>query len=130
VLGQQIRKQSGKRWSFTWRSLAFGRVLKFSTVAILTWIRSFEAPVQDFRAKNPVKLLELEEIYVHWFKKNIAGYGALLVEMQKDSSTGFKGSCHRAKTLKRHQRMRNRKRDDELLEAVYRMYSSRATHSI
>jgi hypothetical protein len=47
-------------------------VLKFSTVAILKWIRSFEAPVQDFRAKNPVKIVELEETYVHWFKKNIA----------------------------------------------------------
>ncbi len=52
-------------------------------------------------------------------QKNIAGYGVLLTEMEKDSSTGFKGSCHRAKTLKRHQRMRNRKRDDGLLEAVY-----------
>jgi hypothetical protein len=33
------------------------------------WIRSFEAPVQDFRAKNPEKIVELEEIYIHWFKK-------------------------------------------------------------
>jgi hypothetical protein len=39
--------------------------------------------------------------------------------MQKDSSTGFKESCHRAKTLKRHQRMRKKKRDDGLLVAVY-----------
>jgi hypothetical protein len=87
VLGQQIRKQSGKRWSFTWRGLAIGRVLKLSNVAILKWIRSFEAPVQDFRAKNPVKIVELEEIYVYWFKKNIAGYGLLLIEMQKYSKS-------------------------------------------
>jgi hypothetical protein len=69
VLRQQIRKQSGKRWSFIWRGLAIGRVLKFSTIAILKRIRFFEAPVQDFRAKNPVKIVELEEIYLHWFKK-------------------------------------------------------------
>jgi hypothetical protein len=79
----------------------------------------FWSQVQDFRAKNPVKIVELEKIYVHWFKKNIAGYGVLLTEMKKNYSTGFKGSCHRTKTLKRHQRMRNRKRDDGLLEAVY-----------
>jgi transposase len=100
VLGRQIRKQSGKRWSFIWRGLAIRRVLKFSTVAILKWIRSFGAPVPDFRAKHPVKIVELEKIYVHWFKKNIAGYGVLLIEMQKDSSTGCKGELSQSKNSK------------------------------
>jgi hypothetical protein len=117
VLGQKIRKQSGKRWSFIWRGLAIGRVLKFRTVAILTWIRFFG--VQDLRTNAPAKIVELDEMHTYiGSKKNIAGYGVLLTEMEKDSSTGFKGSCHRAKTLKRHQRMCNKKRDDGLLEAV------------
>jgi transposase len=71
VLGQQIRKQSGKRWSFIWRGLAIGRVLKFSTVAILTWIRSFGAPVQDFRANAPAKIVELDEMHTYIGSKKI-----------------------------------------------------------
>jgi hypothetical protein len=92
---------------------AIGRVLKFSTVAILKWIRSFG--VQDFRRNAPAKIVALDEMHTYIGSKKI------LLDRE---------SCHRAKTLKRHQRMRNKKRDDGLLEAVYRIYSSRATHSI
>jgi hypothetical protein len=86
VLGQQIRKQSDKRWRFIWRGLAFGRVLKFSTVAILKWIQSFG--VQDLRTNAPGKIVALDEMHTYiGSKKNIAGYGLLLIEMQKDSGS-------------------------------------------
>jgi hypothetical protein len=69
VLGQQIRKQSDKRWSFIWRDLAIGRVLKFSTVAILKWIRSFG--VQDLRTNAPAKIVELNAMHLYIGSKKI-----------------------------------------------------------
>jgi transposase-like protein len=66
---QETKRQALKLYLEGLGFRAIERVLKFSTVAILKWIRFFGAPVQDFRAKNPVKIVELEEIYVHWFKK-------------------------------------------------------------
>ena len=67
---------------------SIGRLLKFSNVSILNWIRSFGAQVQDLRAEHPVKIIELDEMHTYiGSKKNIAGYGLLLIEMQKDSST-------------------------------------------
>jgi transposase-like protein len=41
---------------------AIGRVLKFSNVAILKWIRSFGAQVQDLRANAPAKIVALDEM--------------------------------------------------------------------
>jgi hypothetical protein len=59
-------------------------VLKFSTVAILKWIRSFGAQVQDLRTNAPAKIVALDAMHTYiGSKKNIAGYGVLLIEMEK-----------------------------------------------
>jgi transposase len=42
----------------------------------------------EFKILGQMRLLELDEMHTYiGSKKNIAGYGVLLIEMQKDSST-------------------------------------------
>jgi hypothetical protein len=55
-------------------------VLKFSTVAILTWIRSFG--VQDLRTNAPAKIVELDEMHMYigskkycWIGRAVDGNG-------------------------------------------------------
>ncbi len=68
-----------------------GRLLKFSNVSILKWIRSFGAKVQDLKTHAPTKTVALDEMHTYiGSKKSSAGYRVLLIETQKDSSTGFK----------------------------------------
>ncbi len=77
---------------------AIGRLLKFSNVAILKWIPSFGAQVQDLRTHAPTKTVALDEMHTYiGSKKSSAGYGVLLIETQKDSSTGFKGELSQDK---------------------------------
>ncbi len=54
-----------------------------------------------FKILGRMRLLELDEMHTYiGSKKNIAGYGVLLIEMQKDSSTGFKGELSQDKHSK------------------------------
>ena len=64
-----------------------GRLLKFSNVSILNWIRSFGKQLEGVKNDKPVQLMELDEMHSYiGDKKIIAGYGLLLIEMGKDSS--------------------------------------------
>jgi transposase-like protein len=69
---------------------SIGRLLKFSNVSILNWIRSFGQQLDDIKNDQPVQVMELDEMHSYiGNKKTIAGYGLLLIDMGKDSSTAY-----------------------------------------
>jgi len=64
------------------------RILKFSNVAILQWIRAFGEQLEAIRRNDPVEVMELDEMHSYiGSKKTIAGFGLLLIEMGDASST-------------------------------------------
>lgn len=41
----------------------------------------------EIKREEPVQVMEMDEMYTYYrFKKTIAGYGLLLIEMKRDSS--------------------------------------------
>lgn len=69
---------------------SIGRLLKFSNVSILKWIKAFGEQLPAVRGEEGVQVMEMDEMHTYiGSKKTIAGYGLLLIEMQKDSSTAY-----------------------------------------
>jgi len=69
---------------------SIGRILKFSNVAILQWIRAFGEQLEAIRRDQPVAVMELDELHSYiGSKKTIAGFGLLLIEMGGASSTAY-----------------------------------------
>lgn len=67
---------------------AIGRLLKFSNVTILRWIRTYGEELVRVRNDKPVQMIEMDEMHTYiGSKKTVAGYGLLLIVMEKDSST-------------------------------------------
>lgn len=67
---------------------SIGRILNFSNVAVLKWIRGFGEQLEAMRSDAPVQVMELDEIQSYiGSKKTVAGYGLLLIDMQGASST-------------------------------------------
>lgn len=69
---------------------SIGRILNFSNVTILKWIRAFGEQLTRVKAERPVQIMEIDEMHSYiGSKKTIAGYGLLLIEMGEDSSTAY-----------------------------------------
>ncbi|MBP9742584.1 MAG: IS1 family transposase [Burkholderiales bacterium] len=69
---------------------AIGRFLRVSHVAVYNWIKSFVENLDDPKYNSPVKIIELDEMHSYiGSKKNITGYGLLLMDIGKDSSTAY-----------------------------------------
>ena len=69
---------------------SIGRILKFSNVAILQWIRAFGEKLEAIKRDHPVEIMELDEMHSYiGCKKTIAGSGLLLIEMDDNSSTAY-----------------------------------------
>ena len=69
---------------------SIGRVLKFSHVSVFNWIKSFGEQRDEARSDSSVEVMELDEMHSYiGSKKIIAGYGLLLIDMEKDSSTAY-----------------------------------------
>jgi len=69
---------------------SIGRILKFSNVTILNWIKEFGKELQPIKTKNAIQVMELDEMHSYiGSKKTIAGYGLLLIEMKENSSTAY-----------------------------------------
>lgn len=69
---------------------SIGRILKFSNVSILNWIRMFGKSLPEIKREEPVQVMEMDEMHTYiGSKKTIAGYGLLLIEMRKDSSIAY-----------------------------------------
>ena len=66
---------------------SIGRILNFSNVSILKWIRNFGKDLQVIKRNQSVQIMEIDEMHSYiGSKKTIAGYGLLLIEMKEDSS--------------------------------------------
>lgn len=70
---------------------SIGRFLGVSNVSVLNWIRSFGKEVQELGAQNQaIEMVEVDEMHSYiGSKKTSAGYGLLLIDMGKDSSTSL-----------------------------------------
>ena len=67
---------------------SIGRVLNFSNVSILNWIREFGSKLEELKSEKQVKVIEMDEMHSYVAnKKTIAGYGLLLIEIGINSST-------------------------------------------
>ena len=67
---------------------SIGRFLGVSNVSVLNWIRSFGEEVQELASQSQeIEMVEMDEMHSYiGTKKTIAGYGLLLIDMEKDSS--------------------------------------------
>lgn len=70
---------------------SIGRILNVSNVTVLNWIRSFGEQVQSLQSESKeIEIVELDEMHSYiGNKKTIVGYGLLLIDMEKDSSTSL-----------------------------------------
>ena len=67
---------------------SIGRYLKVSHVAVFNWIKSFGEQLEQLKSEAEIEVVELDEMHTYiGSKKTIAGYGLLLIDMEKDSST-------------------------------------------
>jgi NADH/NAD ratio-sensing transcriptional regulator Rex len=68
---------------------SIGRFLGVSNVTVLNWIGSFGLKENEFQSKtNEIEVVEIDEIHTS-VKKTTVGYGLLLIDMEKDSSTSL-----------------------------------------
>ena len=67
---------------------SIGRVIGVSHVAVLKWIREYGKQAEELRSENEITVLEMDEMHSYiGSKKTISGFGLLLIDMEKDSST-------------------------------------------
>ena len=69
---------------------SIGRFLKCSHVAVYNWIKSFGEAAKELRSDSALKIVEMDEMHTYVSsKKTTAGYGLLLIDMEKDSSIAY-----------------------------------------
>ena len=69
---------------------SIGRILKVSNVSILNWIRGFGKSVLELKSDDEIEVVEMDEMHTYiGQKKTTAGYGLLLIEMEKGLSNVF-----------------------------------------
>ena len=73
-----------------WGFNSIARILKVSHVSVQKWVRKFGNQVDDLKSNKEIKIVEIDEMHTYIAqKKTIAGFGLLLIEMEKDSSTSY-----------------------------------------
>lgn len=66
---------------------SIGRFLKCSHVAVYNWVKSFGEAADEFRSETAIDVVEIDEMHSYISsKKTSAGYGLLLIDMEKGSS--------------------------------------------
>ena len=69
---------------------SIGRFLGVSHVSVQKWIKKFGQELEDLKSENEISIVEMDEMHTYiGNKKNIAGYGLLLIELGKNSSTAL-----------------------------------------
>ena len=69
---------------------SIGRVLGVSNVTVINWIRAFGEQVAELKGSEQVIYAEMDEMHTHvGQKKTINGYGLLLIDIGKNSSTSL-----------------------------------------
>ena len=88
AMPKQLKKQALHLYLEGLGLRSIGRVLGVSNVSILNWTRRFGKEVGAVHSENKeIEMVELEEMHSYIAsKKAIAGYGLLLIDMEKDSS--------------------------------------------
>ncbi len=75
---------------------SIGRFLKCSHVAVYKWIKAFGKAADEIRTDTPVETVELDEMHTYISsKKTTVGFGLLLIDMGKDSSTAYLATAAR-----------------------------------
>ena len=70
------------------RSIA--RFLKCSHVAVYNWIKAFGQAAEKLRSDSVLDVVEIDEMHTYVAsKKTTVGYGLLLIDMAKNSSTAY-----------------------------------------
>ena len=79
---------------------SIGRILGISNVSVLNWIRTFGNQVTELQTKSEdIRVVELDEMHSYiGSKKTIVGYGLLLIDVGKSSSTSLLAT----EVMKRH----------------------------
>ena len=66
---------------------SIGRFLKCSHVAVYNWIKAFGESAEQIRSETAVEVVEIDEMHTYISsKKTTAGYGLLLIDLEKGSS--------------------------------------------
>ena len=66
---------------------AIGRILNFSNVSVLRWIRNFGKSLDDIKSEKHISIVEIDEMHTYISnKKTTAGSGFLLIEIGENSS--------------------------------------------
>lgn len=69
---------------------SIGRILRISHVTVYNWIKSFGEKLDEIKHDTPIEVMELDEMHSYiGSKKNTVGYGLLLIDMGKGSSTAY-----------------------------------------
>jgi len=70
---------------------SIGRFLGVSNVTVLNWIRSFGEKVASLQSESQdIEFVEVDEMHSYiGYKKTTVGYGLLLIDMAKNSSTSL-----------------------------------------
>jgi transposase len=67
-----------------------GRFLGVSHVSVQKWIKKFGQELEELKSEKEISIVELDEMHTYiGNKKNIAGSGLLLIELEKSSSTAL-----------------------------------------
>jgi transposase-like protein len=70
---------------------SIGRFLGVSNVSVLNWIRDFGKKVQELNeTSQEIEIVEVDEMHSYiGSKKTTVGFGLLLIDMERDSSTSL-----------------------------------------
>jgi transposase len=69
---------------------SIGRFLKISHVAVYNWIKEYGEKLDELRSTSDLEVVEMDEMHTYiGSKKTTVGYGLLLIDMAKDSSTAL-----------------------------------------
>ena len=69
---------------------SIGRLLKVSHVAVQKWIRKYGKEIEEIKSDNGIAVIEMDEMHTYvGAKKTTAGFGMLLIDLGKNSSTAY-----------------------------------------
>ena len=69
---------------------SIGRILNYSHVSVYNWIKSFGKNLKNLKSEAKIKNVEIDEMHTYISnKKTIAGFGLLLIDLEKNISTSL-----------------------------------------
>ena len=71
---------------------SIGRFLNVSHVSVYKWIKSYGKDLDDIKSDKKIEVVEMDEMHTYiGHKKTTAGFGYLLIGMEKGLSTAYLG---------------------------------------